>query len=79
MKGQTIAGFPTELIKTFCATGDEVCNTEFIISEAHLSYYTDGDTETGANWTVGLAKGIAGGASVWGGATPAAQVEKILA
>lgn len=40
-------------IQTYCATGDEVCDGEFNISAAHLSY-VGADTEAAVTYIVDL-------------------------
>lgn len=54
--GQTISGYPESKVKTFCATGDDVCKGEFVISAAHLAY-VGADTDAGAEWIQQVATG----------------------
>ena len=40
---QPLTGIPESNVDTYCASGDEICAGEPIVSAAHLSYGSDAD------------------------------------
>ncbi|KAI9703916.1 MAG: hypothetical protein M1820_005698 [Bogoriella megaspora] len=57
-------GVPAGNTKIFCATGDQVCNDQFIISAAHLSY-----AQTSTTPAAQFIAGKVGGTTAAGGVT----------
>lgn len=49
--GQAVGSVPASKVKSFCASGDGVCETgTFDVTAAHLSYMTNGDLPLGATF-----------------------------
>ena len=41
LNGTAIVNVVSSKVKTYCATGDDVCKGMFVITETHLSYGSD--------------------------------------
>ncbi|KAK8244715.1 cutinase, partial [Phyllosticta capitalensis] len=41
LKGKAIKNIDSSIVKTYCHTGDEVCDGTFVITQAHLTYGND--------------------------------------
>lgn len=52
LENTTFSNIDASKTKVYCAQGDAVCYGQFSISAAHLSYGSDGDTTTGAQFIV---------------------------
>jgi cutinase len=48
--GATIKGFPSNKLKSFCASDDGVCNGGLNVNVGHVSYRDKGDTDKAAEW-----------------------------